>query len=151
MALVKYLGSADVRRLEKGEKFGGRLADPLSKDVEWSRENGFVVNTDDLDLSEDAVSLLLSEPDFKDVSDLKRIPLSMNEKIFGGLSDVEEEAVAEVVQTEAVSGDKDGSEPIGGGTTARAARTTTGGSTAGRGGAAGGGAGTTVGGSTTGP
>lgn len=130
MAKIKYMGSADIRRIEKGERFGGRLAEGTSKDVEWSRENGFVVDTDDFGLSADAVSLLLSEPDFKDVTDASRIPVSLNEKIFGGLSDpvTTDEVAASAVDTEPVTGKKSGTAGGAGG-----GGTTRGGSTGGAG------------------
>jgi hypothetical protein len=138
MAKVKYMGSADVRRLEKGDDFGGRLADPIGVDLEWSRDNKFVVDTDEAGLSAEAVELLLSEADFKDVSDLKRIPTSLNEQIFGGLP-AEPKAVsgtdgedADAVDTAPVSGKKSGGKPVGdGGAAAGTSTTTVGGSTAG--------------------
>lgn len=153
MSLVKYMGTADIRRLEKGEDFSGRLAEPITSDLEWSRDNRFIIDTDEAGLSPEAVELLLSEPDFKDVTDLKRIPTSLHEQIYGGLppeddpSTPEDESAGDAVQTETVTGEKSGSQPVGGGTatgggTARGGRTTTGGSTGGT---------TTTGGSTPGP
>lgn len=142
---IKYMGSADVRRIDKGEKFGGRLPDGLEATLEFTRENSFVVDTSELGLSEEALSLLLSEPDFKDVTDMKRVPVSMNEKIFGGLQDpvtAEDLAadpdadknaaeVGDTKQTEPVTGKKSGS--AGGGSGGGAGTTTVGGSTAGTG------------------
>lgn len=132
MAKIKYLGSADVREIEKGETFAGRLAEATTKTLRFDRSNNFVIDTEEAGLSEDAVALLLTDDQFKDVTDAKRIPLSLNEKIFHGLSDADEDDVAGPVQTEAVTGKKSGSAPAGsgrgGGTT-----TTVGGSTAGGG------------------
>lgn len=87
MSKIKYLGTADVAVLEKGENFAGRLRDPLAQRVEWNVENGHVVDTDEVGLSDTAVELLLEDKDrFKDVTDLKRIPSSLNEQIFRGHS-----------------------------------------------------------------
>jgi hypothetical protein len=82
MPKVKYMGSADVRKLAKGETFGGRLADGLESELVFDRSNYWIVDTDELDLSEEAVQLLLEEDDFKDVSDAKRIPDNEHQKLF---------------------------------------------------------------------
>lgn len=131
MARIKYMGSADVREIEKGETFAGRLAEPTSKTLTFSRENNFVLDTEEAGLSDDAVALLLTDDQFKDVTNLSRIPLSLNEKIFQGLSDGDDAET--VVQTEAVTGKKSGSAPVGsgrGGGTTGAGGSTAGGGTA---------------------
>lgn len=86
MSKIKYMGTADVVRLEKGENFSGRLAEPLAKEVEWDGANGHIVDSEEAGLSAEAVELLLEDTDrFKDVSDLKRIPASLNEQTFRGM------------------------------------------------------------------
>lgn len=138
---VKYMGSADVRRLEKGEDFGGRLAEGIFSDIEWTRDNRFIIDTDEAGLSEEAVTLLLKEPDFRDITDLKRRPLSENERLFGGFNDADG---SEAEYAESLKGDDDeGVKTSPGATTPGATTTTTGGST--RGGTRG-----TAGGSTAG-
>lgn len=100
MAKIKYLGSADVARLEKGENFSGRLATPLSKDVEFTAANNHLIDTDEAGLSAEAVELILEDKDrFRDVTNLKKIPTSLNEQIFRGLGknkDNDDEAEADV-------------------------------------------------------
>ena len=72
---VKYMGSADIRRLEKGEDFGGRLGEPLDRDIEWNWDNKHVIDTEEFSSVDDEFwSLLLDDPEFKDVSGMKRIP-----------------------------------------------------------------------------
>lgn len=81
---IKYLGSSTVRRLEKGEDWGGRLAAPLETAVVFGDANRQLIDTDEAGLSDEAVELLLEDPDFKDVTDAKRIPSSLHEKMFLG-------------------------------------------------------------------
>jgi hypothetical protein len=86
MAKIKYLGSADYAVLERGENFGGRLAEPLTKRVEFAATSGHLVDSEEAGLSPEAVALLLEDKErFKDVSDLSVIPTSLNEQIFRGL------------------------------------------------------------------
>lgn len=88
---VKYMGLADVRRLEKGEDFGGRLAEPLDRDIEWNWDNRHVIDTDEYDgVSEEFWSLLVEEDDFKDVSDLKRVPTNLAQQTWRALPKSEE-------------------------------------------------------------
>lgn len=84
MPKIKYLGTAHVRRVDKGTDFGGRLAEPLTADIVWDLDHHHLVDTDDLGLSEEAVELLLEDPNFRDVSDLKRIPSSLGEQLWRG-------------------------------------------------------------------
>lgn len=105
MSKIKYMGSADVRRLNAGENFGGRLATPLSESVVWNAENNWVVDTDEAGLSAEAVALLSKEVGFLDVSDLELVPVNDNQKIFRGMSDPEPvvvEKAAEPVSDAAV-------------------------------------------------
>lgn len=86
MAKIKYLGTADRVLVEKGENFSGRLADPLTKTVEWNVDSNHLIDSDEAGLSKEAVELLLEDKErFRDVTDLKKIPTSLNEQIFQGL------------------------------------------------------------------
>lgn len=87
MARVKYMGSADVRLLPKGENWGGRLAEPLKQEVRFDWDNAHVVDTDKAGLSPEAVTLLLEDPNFKDVTDLKRIPAGLAQQLWRGVTD----------------------------------------------------------------
>jgi hypothetical protein len=58
---IKYVGSSHVRRLDKGEDFGGRLAKPLEKKVEWNFANNHIVDAGEAGLSDAAVELLLEQ------------------------------------------------------------------------------------------
>lgn len=114
---LKYMGTSDYRVLEKGENFGGQLAEPLTKRVVWSPQNNHLVDTDEAGLSAEAVELLLAleglvygegntlsadEQDqdtgkvikeFKDVTDLKVIPPSLHQATFLGLKGIKNKDV----------------------------------------------------------
>ena len=106
---LKYMGSADVRQLLKGDDFGGQLATPLKKDVRFTRANSWVVDSDEVELSDAALEVLLAErlesgaPAFRDVSGKELIPTNLHQQIFLGmrktteveLSDEEQKADAE--------------------------------------------------------
>lgn len=86
MSKVKYMGASDFVKLDEGENWGGRLAEPLEKEVLFSKDSGHLVDTEEAGLSEEAVELLLEdETRFKDVTGLKRIPANAYEKMFGGV------------------------------------------------------------------
>jgi hypothetical protein len=83
VAKILYKGTADVVRIEKGHDFHGRLADSTTKDVVWNWDNNHLVDTDEFDLSAEAVELILEDKDrFQDVTDLKRIPASGPAKLW---------------------------------------------------------------------
>lgn len=84
MAKIKYMGLADVRLLERGEDWSGRLADPLTSDLVFDRSNNWIVDTGEAGLSDEAVALLLEDSEFKDVSSLKRIPANQHQRTFLG-------------------------------------------------------------------
>lgn len=80
---IKYMGNADNRILEKGTDFGGRLGEPLDREIEWNWDNNHVIDTEDFDgVDEEFWSLLLDEPDFKDVTNLKRIPTNEAQQMW---------------------------------------------------------------------
>lgn len=80
---IKFMGSAHVQLLEKGENFGGRLAEGLSKDVTWNQGNDWIIDSEDAGLTDVQVDQILSDSDyFKDVTELERIPLNEHQKIF---------------------------------------------------------------------
>lgn len=138
MAKIKYLGSADRVVLEKGENFAGRLADPLAKEVVWDVSDNHLVDSDEAGLSADAVALLVEDKErFKDVTDMKRIPTSLNEQIFKGLPASSADAGVDLVN-------EDGSAQVGGQSLATDASTATAGTSGGTAGTA------PVGGSTSG-
>lgn len=96
MAKIKYLGSADRVTIKKGENFAGRLATPTTTDLVWEADKGHLLDTEGLDLSPEAIELLLEDKvRFKDVSDLQRIPTSLNEQIFRGMPKSEADSAAE--------------------------------------------------------
>jgi hypothetical protein len=139
MAKVKYMGVADVRTIPKGTDFDGRLANPTTKDLVFNRANRWIIDTDESDLSAEAVELLLAEEGFKDVSDLKVIPSNEHQTTFLGHKKTDTAATEAVAA--AASEDDDDQNPSGAGDAA-APVTTVGGSTAGRGGGRRGAAGT---------
>jgi hypothetical protein len=105
VAKVKYLGTADRVIIRKGEKFAGRLSEGTTQDLVWDGSNNHLLDTDEAGLSEEALALLLEDDArFKDVTDMKRIPSSLNEQIFKGhkatvAADGEPEPVEDVDQT----------------------------------------------------
>lgn len=84
MARIKYMGSADIRVIDKGHDFNGRLVEGLSKGLVFSEANRWIVDTDEAELSAEAVELLVGDPDFKDVSDAKTIPSNLHQRMFKG-------------------------------------------------------------------
>lgn len=84
--LIKYMGTSHVRRIDKGETWQGRLADPTEHDLVWDLDNHHVIDVEEL-LSDDAVELLLEDEEFKDVTDLKRIPASEGQKLWRGVKE----------------------------------------------------------------
>ena len=88
---IKYMGSADVRQLLKGDDFGGQLATPLTKDVRFTRANSWVVDSDEVELSDAALEVLLAErlesggPAFRDVTGKELIPTNLHQQIFLGM------------------------------------------------------------------
>lgn len=130
---IKYMGGADIRRLEKGEDFGGRLATPLDRDIEWNWENRHLIDTDEYEGVDDEFwSILVEEEDFRDVSELKRIPTNLAQQRWKAMPKSEEpdpsvksSGTAETDTTDRAAGGPSEATPT------PAAGTTTGGSTRG--------------------
>jgi len=145
MPKLKYMGTSDLRDINKGDTFGGRLPDGLSVYVKWDASNNWIVDTDALGLSADEVELILTEDNFKDVTDLKRVPTNEHQRMFLGMKGGEEPEEAfndSASRDEPAANDEDKASSgsvVGGGPT------TTGGSTSGT---TGGGRGGRAGGST---
>ena len=132
---IKYMGLADIRRLEKGEDFGGRLGEPLDRDIEWNWENRHVIDTDDFDgVSDEFWSMLVAEDDFRDVTDAKRIPTNAAQQTWKAMPKTESDpdpsvkksGTAETDETDRATGGPSEA-------TASPSSTTTGGSTRGGG------------------
>lgn len=142
---IKYMGSADIREIKSGTDANGQLQDKLPVDLVWDRDNNWLIDTGDDKYSNVAPEFweLLLEGDasgkeFKDVSDLKRIPTNEHQQIFLGMKKVDDEATDEVAteqaQREAQAND-DNANPAGSEASGGAPSTTTvGGSTTGDGG-----------------
>lgn len=101
MSKIKYMGSSDTRILKKGEDFGGQLSEAaaLDRDIVWSWENKHVIDTSEYEGVHDEFWKLLldySAPggpkEFKDVSDLARIPTNEAQQIWRGLPKSEKTA-----------------------------------------------------------
>ena len=137
MAKLKYMGSSHVHTLDKGDNFGGRLSEGLSSDVSFSRDNAWIVDTEEAGLSQEAVDVLTESGDFKDVTDAKRIPTNLHQQIFLGMAKSEaSDSADEDEEAEEPRGEAkpEGSEPAQGTTETDATpTTTTGGSTRGGG------------------
>ena len=82
---LKYMGSADVRIIEEGESWGGRLGTPLESQVVFNRENNRTVDASEVGLTDAAVKLLLEDPMFLDVTDQEIVPAGLNEQMFYGV------------------------------------------------------------------
>jgi len=150
MAKIKYMGSADIREIKSGTDASGQLQEKLPTDLVWDRDNNWLIDTSDdkyKGVAQEFWDLLLegdaSGKEFKDVSELKRIPTNEHQQIFLGMKKVDDEATDEVAseqaQKEAQAND-DNANPAGSEASGGAAPTTTvGGSTSGDGGTASGG------------
>jgi hypothetical protein len=136
MSAIKYMGYADVAKVEQGDKVGGRLSDGLTATLVFNKDNNWVVDTDELGLSEDEVGALLeADPDrFKDVTGLKRVPSNLHQRAFlgHGASQVQVDQTSEQTPSGEVpeppaaglgggaGGVTAGPEPVGGSTKGRA-------------------------------
>lgn len=129
---IKYLGVADVREIGKGENFGGRLSEPLKTKLVWDWDNNHVIDTsaeEYSDVSSETWELILEEENFKDVSDLKKLPLSQAEKMWQGKKDTPVGVAPGGVAGDAVTPSPSTSTEAGGPTPGGGPKTTAGGST----------------------
>lgn len=107
--VLKFMGSADVRTVPKGTDFGGQLKkeDAVQKDVVFNSSNHWMVDTDEAGLSTEQVDLLVESGDFKDVTDMKRVPVNDNQAMFHSMKsvpDVEVDLVSEASSTTSDTG-----------------------------------------------
>lgn len=127
---IKAMGTSDVRKVNKGDTAGGQL-DPLSVDLRWDRGNNWIVDSDDHpEVSDEwwdflaGIDTAEGSEGFKDVSDLKRIPLNAHQKMFLGMSGSDPRAVAtdEAVAAAVAGAEKtdDAAEASGKGDTSKA-------------------------------
>lgn len=83
---IKYLGNADIARIEKGETIDGKVGDPLTMDLEWNEKNHHLIDFSEEKYSgvPDVFLQVLTEHDsrFKDVTGMQRIPTSAFQQIF---------------------------------------------------------------------
>lgn len=139
MSRIKYLGSADRRSIPKGTNWKGRLPESTQKELVWSHENHFIVDTEEAELTDEQVQLILEDSNFRDVSDLKMIPQSISEQRRTGVTKVSADSVSE--ESSSGTSKKKATRTSGGGASATGeGATTAGGSTSGA---------TTTGGTTT--
>lgn len=124
---LKFMGTSHEHHLDKGDDFGGRISEGIPQAVVFNRDNNWVVDTDEVGLSAEAAAVLTESGDFKDVTDLKRIPANEHQRIFMAMGASEPNVADGAVPGE----DKpEGNEPAVGSTEADPdPTTTTGGST----------------------
>jgi hypothetical protein len=82
---IKYMGSADNRTISTGEDWGGRLGTPVSNPISFTQDNNRIVDVEAAGWSEAAISLLLEDPMFIDVTGAEIIPAGLNEQYFLGI------------------------------------------------------------------
>lgn len=70
--IVKWMGDSDVRIILKGDTFDGKLPAGLDHELRWNWENNHCQDVSDL--APEVVDLVLAEPDFIDVTDMKVVP-----------------------------------------------------------------------------
>lgn len=143
--LIKYMGSADVRTIARGETAGGTLP-PLPFPIRFKESNHWTLDVSKMpEVADVWWDTLIESGDFLDVTDYERKPLNAHQAIFQGMkgSPVYNPALDALESAE-------GDAPEGSGLlTDRPTTTTVGGSTSGDA-ASSGSSTTTVGGSTPG-
>lgn len=121
--LIKYMGASDVRIIEKGNDFGGTLSEGLPKTLRWDWENKHVVDVAELGLTDTQVEVLLDYEglegkEFKDVSDLERIPVNLAQVLWRGAkpnAKLEADAELPQVDTALVTDEERKRDPFGSG------------------------------------
>lgn len=84
MARVKYMGTSHIRAFEAGETWGNRLATPLASDIEFNLANGHIVDTNEQEIPDEVVELILEDPEFVDVSNHSVAPTGAAEQLYYG-------------------------------------------------------------------
>lgn len=95
---LKFMGTADVKEVRKGDTFGDVLTEPLPVDVVWDQSNGWIVDTGEdkyADIPDEAWEYLVVNDNFKDVSAFVRVPLNDNQKTFLALREGDQKTLAE--------------------------------------------------------
>jgi hypothetical protein len=95
---LKFMGSADVKELLKGDTFSDVLSEGLPVRVEFSKLNGWTIDTDEepySQIADEVWEYLIVNDSFMDVTDYKRPPLNDHQKIFMGLREGEQKTKAE--------------------------------------------------------
>lgn len=84
---VKYMGTADVRDIAKGWDFGGQFPSGLSKELVFDASNKWLVDLEEAGVEDaDVVAqLLVDNGDFKDVTELKRVPTNAHQQTYLGM------------------------------------------------------------------
>lgn len=82
---IKYMGAADTRTILAGEDWGGRLGKPTQRTITFSAANNRTVDVEEAGYSDAAVTLLLEDPLFLDVTGAELIPAGLNEQFFQGV------------------------------------------------------------------
>lgn len=92
---IKYMGASDVRVLDKGEDFGGQIPDGLPKKLVWDWDNKHVIDTDDFsEISAATWEVITEYDDFRDVTDLDRVPTNLAQQIWRAMPKTQEAARA---------------------------------------------------------
>lgn len=95
---LKFMGTADVKEVRKGDDFGGVLSEGIGTDVVWSRENGWVVDTSQSpydEIPDEAWEYLIINDNFLDVTEFVRVPLNEHQKTFLGMREGQQRTIAE--------------------------------------------------------
>lgn len=95
---LKFMGSADVKELLKGDTFSDVLSEGLPVRIEFSRANGWTIDTDEepySQISDEVWEYLIVNDAFTDVTDYVRTPLNEHQKIFMGLREGDQKTLAE--------------------------------------------------------
>jgi NADH dehydrogenase/NADH:ubiquinone oxidoreductase subunit G len=95
---LKYMGTADVKELLKGDTFSDVLSEGLPVHVEFNRKNGWTIDTDAepfSEISDEVWEHLILNDSFMDVTDYVRTPLNDHQKTFMGLREGQQKTLAE--------------------------------------------------------
>jgi hypothetical protein len=80
--LIKYMGSADIRKISRGETVEGTLS-PFPDTIFWKRSNNWIVDAEKIpDVPAEWWDYLVESGDFADVTDAKVKPLNKHQEIF---------------------------------------------------------------------